>query len=183
MDIFFVTSNSNKLSEIRTFFKNSIFRVSGYKLNLPEIQSEDQYELLKHKLKTSWKKIRKPLIVDDTAIYFERLSNFPGTITKQLVSGLGIEGVQKIIQEGEPVYFRTLIGYADKDLYRVFEGILRGKLTKKSPKKVNPKAQFSSIFIPLNQKKTLEEINHEIFPYHRILALEKLKKHLMKRSK
>jgi len=178
ISIYFVTSNYNKLNEAKNAFKKSNFKVKKLDLELPENQHESQDQIILQKLKYAWKSIKSPLFVDDTAIYFERFPNFPGIITKQFVSGLGIKNIQKIIREKEPAYFRTLVGYADSNGFKIFEGVLKGRLTKKNPGKINPLAQFSSIFIPDKHSRTLEEIGGDIVSSHRRKALQKLKVYL-----
>lgn len=182
MKIYFVTSNPHKLSAVKSFFKTSGIQISGYKMNLPEIQSENQKEILKLKLEHAWHTLHKPVIADDTGIYIKKYNNFPGTNTKQIILGLGIKGIHKIIENDEPAFYRTMIGFANKDGIKLFEGVLEGKLKRKIPKKINPKAFFSSIFVPVNEKLTLAEISDLMFPSHRAKALAKLKNYLMKQK-
>ena len=40
----------------------------------------------------AYKILKKPLITDDTAIYFEGYPGFPGTFTKFVFQGLGFSG-------------------------------------------------------------------------------------------
>jgi XTP/dITP diphosphohydrolase len=179
MIISIVTSNAYKLAEIRSFFRGTFIRIRAHRLDLPEVQSTDQQHILEQKLDYAWKALRKPLIVDETAVYIERYFNFPGTMTKHVLAGVGLDGIFKLINEGEPAYFQTLIGFTDDGLPKVFKAVLKGRLTRKRPNEIHPQGQFSGIFIPHRQTTTLDKLPPSSVVSHRFMALEKLKNYVI----
>ena len=131
--IFFVTTNPNKLEEARKVLELSNLKIEPVILELPEVQHFSQEYVVTEKLKHAYKKLKKPVFVDDTGIYFSDYADFPGTMTKFVVNSLKLEGIMRLIDEGSKAFFRTLVGFTDGKKTIICEGKLEGQLTKKSP--------------------------------------------------
>lgn len=170
-EIYFVTTNQHKLNEANKIFAASNFIIRPCNISIPEIQSDDQYEIVKYKSDYVAKQLNQPFFVDDTGIFFNFYKNFPGTYTKQIVNLIGLDGVFKLISNGHPAYFRTIILFNNMGKETIYEGIVRGNVSTTLPEFVDPKAPFNSVFIPEGQQKPLCELpNPEKFS-HRGLAL------------
>ena len=57
---------------------------SNCKADISQEESDKIEKVVLEKARTAFKKLKKPLIVDDTAIYFEEYKNFPGTYTNSV---------------------------------------------------------------------------------------------------
>ena len=66
--IHFVTSNPNKLRELSNLLQRELLQVD---LDLMEIQTRDLKLLVENKLSQAWMGLQKPVIVEDTSLYFE----------------------------------------------------------------------------------------------------------------
>ena len=131
------------------------------------------------------KKLKKPLIADDTAIYFQEYISFPGTFTKFVFNSIGFKGIEKLLKnKNRKAFFQTLICYTDGKDFKVFKGRWKGKIIKNINKNINrpfnPDWQYNNIFVPENYSIPLSEIPLEkrIKSSHRRKALKKLVKYL-----
>ena len=130
------------------------------------------------KAKWAFDKVKKPLIVDDTGVYFDAYSNFPGVFTKFIIKLLGFEGIFKLLEgKSRRAYFKCTIAYIDGNLHKplFFEGICEGKIAKKASKSPDSNFEFNRIFIPKGENKTFSEMTiDERKKYsHRVKALKK----------
>jgi non-canonical purine NTP pyrophosphatase (RdgB/HAM1 family) len=184
-NVYFVTGNKSKFEEAREILRKSDINLIQTKLNLKETQTLNQEEVLIEKARQAFEVLQKPVIVDDTGIYFEEYANFPGTYTKLLFEGIGFKGLLRLLKtKNKGAYFKTLICYKDDKTEKVVSGIWKGRITSKISKKFNPDWQYNSIFMPSGYKKTLSEIPIEerAKKSHRKKAFDNLNG-LLKRSR
>lgn len=175
----FCTGNKSKLEEANQFIRSKISDVDLIQnaIKFSELQSLSQEEILIDKMRQAIPKVKGPFIIDDTGIYFNKYKNFPGTLTKFVIKSLGIEGIKKLISNTDnTAYFKTTILYSTDGLeYKMFDGILEGKIVIKDDKIDNNDFPFSSIFIPTGYDQYLIDINqNNNFIDHRKKALDKL---------
>ncbi len=177
-EIYFVTGNSGKFKEVKTFIEKNVpeIKLKQFKADIPEIQSLDQKEIILDKAVKAWEMLKKPLIVDDAAIFFEKYNKFPGTMTKYIYEGLGFEGIGKLIDNGDKAHFLLQIAYIESpENIQLFEGKSKGIIQK--PEKFNgdPSLPYACMFIPNGSNKIYENLRNtaEGEPFmHRIKALK-----------
>jgi non-canonical purine NTP pyrophosphatase (RdgB/HAM1 family) len=178
--IIFVTSNNTKLENAKESFSSCEFKIIGEKIDLPEIQTLEQEDIIHQKAEYAFLKIKKPLFVDDTAFYIEGYNKFPGTLTKFINKTIGLDGLLKLYEEGQNAYFLTMICYMDGVKKIITKGILRGKLTKKISINFNKDTPLNSVFIPVGYNSPLIELDQfKVGNLHRIRALNILVKKLV----
>lgn len=162
-EIYFVTGNSEKFQEIK-YFLNKIapkVEIKPFNTDIVEIQTLDQKELIIDKALKAWEMLKKPLIVDDTAIYFEKYNKFPGIMTKYIFEGIGIKGITKLFDNGDKAHFLLYIAYIDSPQnIKLFQGQTKGTLIEPKNFNINPKLPYNYIFIPNGTTKTNEEIRN-----------------------
>lgn len=160
--IYFVTGNQFKISSAKKML-DDLVEVEQYKMDLIEPQSNDQLYISHYKLDQAFKTLQKPVMVEDLGYYIEKYNQFPGILTKFILEGIGIDGIIKLINEGDKAFFRGTISYKDdKNTFDV-EHVMKGYLTKKYDKeKFNPKTPFKSIFIPEGYDKPIAELPENI---------------------
>src|SRR3989344_8836303 len=175
-DLVVVTTSPNKLTEINQILGTN-HKVS--KLDIPEVQSLDLDEVITHKAKAAYNKIKKPVLVEDISLEIRALKGLPGTFIKYFLNTVGTEGTVKMVDSAktDTKVTAAVAIYDGKDL-RIFKGTIYGTL---SPKNRGPYGfGFDKIFIPKGYTKTLGEmlprLKNKIS--HRALALDKLKKYL-----
>jgi len=99
---FVVTGNPNKAKNALNTMTKVFNNVRHYHLDLPEIQSLDLEEIVRHKLQfalenfraeiTDAEELKKSiLIVEDISLEFKAMGKLPGTFVKFFVKELGLE--------------------------------------------------------------------------------------------
>jgi XTP/dITP diphosphohydrolase len=184
-EIHYITGNSGKFKEVQRFIYNYNFSsiVSSFVLRqvnieeIYEIQSLDQKKIALHKAQQAWHLLKKPLILDDSGIYFNKYFNFPGTLTKFVYDGIGLEGLLKLVVAGDRATFRLLLVYIDREgLYKVFEGQCEGTIVIPNKILAHPQLPYDDIFLPDGAEKTYAEMrgNTEFDGYfYRLMAVKK----------
>lgn len=176
-EIYFITGNQSKFNEAKSILQGSCVILMQKDIALAEPQSLDQEQVVIEKARQAFEKLQKPVIVDDTGIYFEEYENFPGTYTKLLFKTLGFKGIERLLNSGSRnAYFRTLICYKDAGMTKVFEGIWKGKIIQEVSKNFIPDWQYDSIFVPDGSGRPLAEMPMEerAAKSHRKQAFDKL---------
>jgi XTP/dITP diphosphohydrolase len=122
-----VTSNPHKAAEIADFFGN-MAEITHVSMEIPEYRHDDVGEIAYRKAEYAFRSLQIPLMVDDTAFSIEVLNGFPGPYAAYVLSTIGNEGIQKLL-EGEvnrKAYFETAIAIALETGIQVFKGRVDG---------------------------------------------------------
>ncbi len=174
-----LTTNKYKLKEFAEVLSPE-FDVVSNNLEIIEIQSMDQAELITRKVREAFTVLNQPLCVDDFGFYIEKYNNFPGALTKYVFKSLGYEGLLNLVEDGEAAYYRSLIAYYDGKVLKIFEGVLRGRINKSIPPEYYADSPINSIFVPDGYSELFEKLKfNPDFISHRKLALRELKKYLL----
>jgi len=176
-DITVVTSSRDKLAEINQILGTN-HKVST--LDIPEIQSLDLDEILIHKAREAYRKIKKPILVEDISFEIHALNDLPGPFIKFFLRTLGTEGTVKLLEKAKTDTTVTAgVAIYDGRKLKIFKGQINGTLSKKNRGKYG--FGFDKIFIPKGYTKTLAQMPPSVKNKisHRALALRKLKQHLL----
>lgn len=87
-----VTGNRGKLEETRRILG---FEVESAALDLPEIQSLDLDEVLAAKAEAAFRRLGRPLVVEDTGLELAAMGGFPGPLVKWMLAAMGPEGIAR----------------------------------------------------------------------------------------
>lgn len=99
-DLVFVTSNLGKLREAEAVLG---LKLSHRALDLAELQSLDLEEVVRGKATAAYERLRKAVLVEDTALELVGLGGFPGPLVRWLLASVGPEGICRIAHSfGEP---------------------------------------------------------------------------------
>lgn len=155
---FFVTTNKNKLREVNEILGEEL---ESIEIELIEPQALEVEEVVKEKAMDAFMKIGKPVLVEDTGLYFETWNGLPGALIKWFLLSVGNQGILRMMT-GEPnrkVIAKTAIGFYDGKEAHVFigevAGIIAGKIMGESNFGWDP------IFIPAGYKKSFAQMNAE----------------------
>lgn len=167
-EILFYTGNKGKYNEIKTeFAKHNLltpnnkhkyhYKLTQVNVDIPEIQSTSNEEVVKHKLNwiikhnmTSYDIYTKSVMVEDTGLYITNdiMNGFPGALIKYYLEHLKNDGICKL-NGGSSAEATTYIGLWDssiqKDIY--FKGTVSGKIAVK-PSGTNGFG-YDPAFVPL----------------------------------
>ncbi len=158
MEIIFATGNESKIKEASHILG---FEVKGIKIDIPEIQDIEVDNIIEHKVKKAYEIVKKPIIIEDTGLYFEAMNGFPGALIKWVLKSVNNEGVIKILKnmEHSRAYAKTSIGYFDGKEIHIFSGTIKGEVCQE-PRGKNGFG-WDMIFQPEGYNKTFAEMSDE----------------------
>ncbi len=178
-NITFITGNQKKADYLAKYLG---FPVDHVKLDLDEIQSLDLKEIVEHKVRQAYEKIKKPVIVEDVSLEFAALGRLPGTFIKFFVDEVPFETICSMIDgKTRKATARCVFGYFDGQELKLFEGELDGEIAA-TPSGENGYG-WDKVFIPQGYAVTrasLEEKDDQK-TYLQIKPFEKLKEFLESR--
>ena len=112
MNVTFVTGNQKKAD----YFAELIgLPVAHQNLDLPEIQSLDLEEIVRHKVRAAYDIVQAPVLVEDVALEFTALGRLPGPYIKWFLRELGHEQLCRLVDGKD----RSCVG---KCVYGYFDG-------------------------------------------------------------
>jgi non-canonical purine NTP pyrophosphatase (RdgB/HAM1 family) len=153
----FVTSNKDKLREASTLLRRPLLVVN---LELDEIQTVDLEQLVRHKANQAFRRIRAPLIVEDTALGFKAWGGLPGPFIKFFVQRMGLTGLVDALEPFDEWDAEALcgVGFHDGERLHYFEGRTEGTI-------VAPAGRggfgWDSIFVPKGAAATFADMTPE----------------------
>lgn len=185
-ELYYVTGNHGKFEMVKNFLTaHETLTVKNIDLDLLEEQTLDLKQIAISKAEQAWSKVGKPLIVDDSGIFFKRYNQFPGVMTKFIFKALGFDGLYRLYDEGDLATFVTYLCFKmDDEKTHVFEGSVRGTLIKPTNIEININLPYTHILVPTGTNKTLHELTQDAgySEYNpRIIALQKLVEFLNKK--
>ncbi len=156
--ITFITSNENKLKQVKIHLSYPVEHIS---LELDEIQSLDPYKIAEHKAKEAYKKINKPVLIEDTSLIFNALGKLPGPFIKFFTDGLGLEGLCRVLDsyDDRSALAWIIFAYYDGHDLHIFDAKQKGTITE------HPRGEngfgWNPVFVPNGGTKTYAEMTDE----------------------
>ncbi|GJE87508.1 non-canonical purine NTP pyrophosphatase [Phanerochaete sordida] len=172
----FVTGNRMKLQEVRAILENADVDLTSQDLDVPELQGSTE-EVAREKCRRAAELLQGPCITEDTALCFEALNGLPGPYIKHFLKGLGLDGLNTLLQ-GFPTTkawalctFAYSAGPGTEPI--IFEGRVDGKIV---PQRGAEVFGWNPIFEVEGTGKTFAEMSEEEKNScsHRYRALEKV---------
>ncbi len=180
----FVTTNPHKLREANTYLNPLGISIEGVKVDLPEIQSVDIPSIVKGKAKAAYAVLKRPVLVEDSALRFEAWGALPGPLIKFFEQHMGLVGMVRALGPFQNTKAEACctLGYYNGQTLEIFQGCVQGQI-------VLPRGRqgfgWDAIFAPLNQSgkgpaKTFAQMQASQKQHHsmRTLALAQFKKFL-----
>lgn len=186
----FVTNNAHKLEEVTSILQNKIELLNMNDINcrvdIPETaETLEGNALLKARF--IFENYQMDCFADDTGLEVEALGGAPGVYSARYAgdSHNSDANMRKLLQDMEGVenrkaQFRTVFALIIDGKEHLFEGIIKGEITK--GRHGNSGFGYDPIFIPEGYTQTFAEMGNELKNKisHRALATNKLCKFLMK---
>jgi non-canonical purine NTP pyrophosphatase (RdgB/HAM1 family) len=88
----FVTGNPDKAAEARRIVGASL---AVERVDLPEIQSLDPLEVVRAKAMEAWRRVERPVVVEETSLELAALGGFPGPLVKWMLESVGADGIAR----------------------------------------------------------------------------------------
>lgn len=127
VDFVLVTGNPGKLAEARRL---SQFEMESVDVDLPEMQSLDLEEVVRAKADEAWRRVGRPVVVEETGLEMAALNGFPGPLVKWMLAAIGAEGIARIAQQAGDTRAtaRCLLLYRDAEHSVLGSGATSGHL-------------------------------------------------------
>ena len=115
----FVTGNAKKLEEVRQILGKGVddfpFTITNQKIDLPELQGNDVFEIAKEKCRIAAKLINGPCFIEDTSLCFNALHGLPGPYIKWFLEKCGHLGLNQMLAgfDDKSAYAQTIVAYSD----------------------------------------------------------------------
>lgn len=154
----FISGNKHKLQEANEILSNPKIKLILTTLKIEELQTENTENLIRDKILKAYKVVRRPLIVEHTGLYLKYLNDFPGGLTQIFWDKLQADKFSELFGKTKlnKVLAKTVIGYCDGKMIKLFSGEISGKISQ-TPKG-NKNFQWDCVFIPDNYTKTFAEL-------------------------
>jgi XTP/dITP diphosphohydrolase len=161
-EIVFATGNRHKYEEISSILRGRA-KIAMKKMRLEEPDLGNLEDIALLKAQQAYMKFRKPVIAEDTGVYFSEYNNFPGHMAKRVYGGIGLAGLAALIRDADNRrgFFKTVICYKDSGTEKLFSGIMRGRLLTRPRKKTSDRLPYEKLFVPDGQKKAVVELTIE----------------------
>lgn len=128
-DILFVTGSQHKADYLSRCLGQTI---PHQKVELDEIQSLDVTEIVRHKVRQAYEKVKRPVIVEDVSLECPALRGLPGPFIKWFIESLGADGVCEMLHgKNRDAVARCVVGYFDGTNEAYFEGSAKGRIAEK----------------------------------------------------
>ena len=156
-NVIFITGNQDKADYLAKYLG---YHVDHIKLDLDEIQSLDLKEIVEHKVRQAYEKIKKPVIVEDVALEFSSLSGLPGPFIRFFIDKVPFDTICSMIDgKNRDATARCVFGYFDGQNLELFEGSMVGQIAK-TPSGTRGYG-WDKIFIPQGYSETRASLNEE----------------------
>ena len=148
-----VTGNPGKLAEFRRLLPASV-TFDHHDVNLAEIQSLDNGDIVTAKVKAAYAVLRRPVVVEDVTAGLDELGGLPGPFIKFFEKQMGDDALYKLRGQTAATVVCT-VGYYDGTNFILAAGTVHGMA-------VAPRGQygfgFDSCFMPDGQTKTFGQM-------------------------
>lgn len=180
-EIRFVSSNEHKIAEAQAILGPHGISVLASKRKIEELQTTDTPKLVRDKLLKAYGAIGRPLFVEHTGLYLQRINGLPGGLTQIVWDRLEAERFAELFGTGpspSTAIARTSIAYCDGRKIYEFDGEIKGQIIAKPRGPCN--FQWDCVFQPDGLDQTFAEMGEAKNDISmRRAALDKLAKHLV----
>jgi XTP/dITP diphosphohydrolase len=154
-----VTGNPGKLAEARRMVGRAVEggAIEAVAMDLPEIQSLDYREVLRAKGEEAWRRLGRPLVVEEAGLDLAALGGFPGPLVKWMLEAAGAAGIARTAAAlgDSRATARCFLLYQDGERSVVAEGATEGTL-------VAPRGSggfgWDPVFQPEGSERTFAEL-------------------------
>jgi XTP/dITP diphosphohydrolase len=184
VEIAFVTSNKHKVMELESSFQqkfNGKISLNHIKMQYPEIQADTTKLVAIQSASNLACVIEKPFIIEDSGIFIQTLSDFPGPYSSFVFSTIGLDGILRLLNntnDRNATFYSVIVYVDDNKDFHVFEGFTHGTISNEI--RGTGGFGYDPIFIPEGKKITYAELDLETknLVSHRGKAVDKFLNYL-----
>jgi XTP/dITP diphosphohydrolase len=154
--LYFITSNRHKYEEIQ---KITDIRIEQKQVPYPEIQADTLEAVAEFGVEFCYSKVKTPCFVEDSGLFIDALSGFPGVYSNYVHRTLGCDGIIKLVDENRTAHFQSVIAYSTGTDVRIFTGTVTGTISETERGKHG--FGFDPVFIPEGESRTFAQMTTE----------------------
>ncbi len=178
-EILFLTSNAHKAAEARSILNKYGISIINRPAKGTEIQSDSLADVARFCAQDAFKRLGRPLFVEDSGLFIDALNGFPGVYSSTAYAQIGCPGILRLLSglQNRAAQFRCAVAFIDRQGARIFEAESSGSI---SEKEAGPSGfGYDPIFIPKGHEKTFAQAPAlKARLSHRAKALDALGRHL-----
>jgi XTP/dITP diphosphohydrolase len=161
--IAFITTNEHKFKEVKEILKNYPIELEHLAMEYEENHDESMEEIAEKASRMLASTLNKPVLLEDTGLFFDAFDGFPGALPKFVFRTLGYRGILKLLKdEKRGAIFKTIAAYCEPGNDPVlFEGIMKGEIGHEVMNPDKDAMQYDRIFIPEGENITITEMTLE----------------------
>jgi XTP/dITP diphosphohydrolase len=157
-EIRFVSRNKYKLEEFEQLMAARGYSITVVKEAIDELQTEDMDKLIRDKTIKAFKLIGRPLVVEHTGLFLEKLNGLPGGLTQMFWDKLEDDRFAQLF--GTPPHNRaiatTVLAYCDGRRIRTFDGSTNGTIAERQ--RGDRHFQWDTLFVPEGHAETFAQM-------------------------
>ena len=160
--LYLVSRNKGKVTEFQRLGVDECVDVYPVELSKVEIQSDDLMDIALYSAVQASLYLKEPFFVEDSGLYVESLSGFPGPYSSYVFRTIGVEGVLKLMEGSlnRSAYFESVIALHYPEIgFRVFRGRVQGLISREA--RGTGGFGFDPIFTPQGRDETFAEMRVE----------------------
>ncbi len=159
-ELLFATGNTHKAGEMSKILEGFGIRLIQKGLDIPEPDLGSIEKVAEHKARQAFAQLGKPVISEDTGVFFDAYHDFPGLLAKRIYLGIGFDGLLALIRaaKNRNARFRTAVCYFDGKTAKTFSGELAGTLLTEAVSVGKNRLPYEKIFVPDGHEDALVDI-------------------------
>jgi XTP/dITP diphosphohydrolase len=156
MHVTFVTSNPDKVVEVRRVFAPYGIGVRWSRRSLSEPQSDRLEDVVAAKLALAARP-RQAVVVEDSGLYLDGLEGFPGVYSRYVYDTIGLDGILTLLTgKSRAATFRTVAGFHRGRSTLLAVGSVSGTI---APRRRGRNGfGYDPIFVPDGSRQTFAEM-------------------------
>lgn len=176
-DFVFVSGNLKKVLYLEEYLDREI---NHHNLDLVEVQSLDPHEVVEHKVREAFQHLKKPVLIEDTAVWFHAMGKLPGPFIKFFLHELGVKKTCKVLDfsRDRSATASVIYGWFDGEHTKYFEAQIEGTISNQP--QGSQGMGWDPIFIPKGLTNTYAEMPRDMYKKYSVrnMAVTKLRKFL-----
>ena len=160
MKVIFITTNKHKFAEVQDILKSYSVAVEQLAVDYEENHDASIDEVARTAAEKLANELKKPVVLEDTGLFFAAYDGFPGALPKFVFKTLGYRGIFKLLAgESREAYFKTVAAYCEPGQEPVlFEGVMKGIITETVYNEDKDEMPYDRIFIPEGKDVTISDM-------------------------
>lgn len=128
--VYFVSSSREKHEEIESLGKKDGIKIDFCDIEIKELQTEDVDTLIKYKAKKAYQELRRPVLVEHTALGIDAFKGLPALQTSYFYKRMDCEAIVEYCsyKENFTAYAESILCFCDGKEYKIGKGMDKGTI-------------------------------------------------------